>query len=148
LKLQFASLLVGLVTTVSGGNSATTAPIVASGTEPTDATATQTALAPSAPETIQQKVENYFVDIPVMVKIAQCESNFRQYESNGNILRGVANRYDIGVMQINELYNGDTASKLGDNIWTVDGNLAFARHLYEVYGTSPWASSEKCWSKS
>ena len=100
------------------------------------------------PENVQRFVNDYFRDIPQLVKIAECESHFRQFSKNGNVQRGEKNRYDVGVMQINELYHADDASALGLDIYTLDGNVAFARHLYEKFGDKPWKSSSACWNKS
>ncbi len=92
-------------------------------------------------------VRHYFADFPVMTKIAYCESRFRQYALGGKILRGEANRADVGVMQINEFYHLERAKKMGLNIYTLDGNLAYARDLYEREGARPWMSSSPCWAK-
>lgn len=93
-------------------------------------------------------VRDYFKDTPILAEIARCESTFRQFDSNGNVIRGKVNRGDIGVMQINKYYHEDDATKLGLDIYTIDGNLAYARHLYEKYGDDPWSSSSKCWKQS
>jgi len=81
----------------------------------------------------------------ILVDIARCESNLHQFDSSGNIIRGVVNSADIGVMQINERYHDETAAKLGLDLHTVEGNVAYAKHLYEEQGTAPWKSSQKCW---
>lgn len=99
-------------------------------------------------QTVQEYVEEYFSDIPVMVDIAQCESHFRQFDSDGSMHRGVVNNKDVGVMQINEYYHLKTAKALDLDIYTVQGNLAYARYLYEKEGTAPWISSKPCWGKS
>ena len=114
------------------------------------AAAAQAALAPVPPQaqTVQQYVQSYFADAPIMVAISQCESHFRQYESNGSVFRGAVNNQDVGVMQINEHYHLETAKKLGLDIYTVQGNTAYARYLYEHEGVTPWASSSPCWNKS
>jgi len=80
-----------------------------------------------------------------MTEIAGCESRFRQFNKYGDILRGEENSQDIGVLQINEHYHLETANKLGYNLYTLDGNLAYARHLYKKEGIVPWQSSAKCW---
>jgi len=51
-------------------------------------------------------------------------------------------------MQINELYHADEAKALGYDIYTIQGNVAFARYLYDKQGTKPWMSSSACWSKT
>ena len=92
-------------------------------------------------------IRHYFADLPVLVDVAYCESNFRQYDKNGNILRGVVNKSDIGVMQINTYYHLNDAKELGYDLYTLEGNTAYARVLYEKKGTNPWTYSSKCWAK-
>ena len=89
-----------------------------------------------------------YADTPILVEIARCESEFRQFDKNGNIIRGIVNDADVGVMQINEFYHADTARKMGINLRTVEGNVAYAKYLYKKYGASPWSASSPCWSKS
>lgn len=96
---------------------------------------------------VKEFVQDYFADTPILASIAGCESRDRQFDSNGNVLRGEKNHFDIGVMQINELYHADEAKALGLDIYTIDGNVAFAKHLYEKYGAKPWISSSACWAK-
>lgn len=101
----------------------------------------------SRPVTVEDHVKSYFSDEPVLATIAQCESRFRHFDKNGKPLRGEVNTYDIGVMQINRLYHGDKAEKLGLNLNAIGDNMAYARYLYEKEGTRPWNSSANCWSK-
>lgn len=93
-------------------------------------------------------IRNYFKDTPILAEIAKCESSFRQFDKDGNVLVGKENSDDVGVMQINTFYHGDTAAKLGFDIYTLKGNLDFAKALYGKYGDKPWVHSSKCWSKS
>ncbi len=95
----------------------------------------------------EQYVRQYFADIPIMIQIARCESTFRQLDDSGEVHRGVVNSADVGVMQINEYYHLDTAEKENYNIYTIQGNTAYARALYEKKGTQPWISSKPCWGK-
>jgi hypothetical protein len=97
---------------------------------------------------VEQTVRVYFADLPILVRIAKCESHFRQYDDKGEVLSGVANYMDRGVMQINELYHNSKALTLGMDIHTLEGNLEYARHLYEQEGTRPWMSSSSCWSET
>jgi len=99
-------------------------------------------------QTIKEYVQEYFADVPIMVDISKCESHFRQYSSSGAVYRGVKNNQDVGVMQINERYHLDTTKKLGIDIYTVEGNVAYARYLFEKEGVAPWASSQPCWGKT
>lgn len=103
-------------------------------------------LEPKQPETTREIVEDYFSDAPVMIEVAYCESRFRQFDEYGNPLRGRVNAADVGVMQINEKYHGATAARLGHNLSSLDGNLAYARYLYETQGTKPWVHSSPCWN--
>lgn len=96
--------------------------------------------------TVEKYVEDYWSDTPIMADVAWCESRFRQFGKDGDIFRGEINNQDVGVMQINEHYHLDTANKLGINLYTLEGNLEYARYLYDKQGTQPWSSSEKCWS--
>jgi len=98
------------------------------------------------PKVVEAYVRKSYADEPLLVDIARCESTFRQFDTGGNIIRGKVNKGDIGVMQINEKYHAVDASKLGYNIYTVEGNVAYARYLYEHKGADPWSSSSPCWS--
>jgi len=83
-----------------------------------------------------------------MVEIARCESRMRHYSKSGGVLKGEIDSGDTGVMQINERYHRATAEKLNLNINKLQDNMVYARKLYEREGTTPWASSSKCWSKT
>lgn len=98
-------------------------------------------------QTTEEYVRSYFVDIPIMAQIAYCESRFRHVGSDGNLFRGEINNRDVGVMQVNEYYHLAQAVKLGYDIYTLDGNLAYAQWLYNKEGTVPWSSSSPCWEK-
>ncbi len=95
----------------------------------------------------EEYVRKYFSDIPIMIQIAKCESHFRQLDKDGSIHRGVVNNEDVGVMQINEHYHLETSQEKNYNIYTLEGNTAYARELYEKQGTQPWSSSRACWGK-
>lgn len=96
---------------------------------------------------VKRYVADSFADTPILAHIASCESHNRQYDSDGNVLRGEKNHSDIGVMQINEAYHRAEAEKLNLDIDTIEGNVAFAKILYEKKGAKPWISSSGCWSK-
>jgi len=95
----------------------------------------------------EEYIKNYFADIPIMIQVARCESTFRQLGKDGEVHRGRVNNKDVGVMQINEYYHLDTSKKKDYNIYTIEGNTAYARDLYEREGTRPWNSSKPCWGK-
>ena len=96
---------------------------------------------------VRQYVASKFGDAPIMLRVAWCESKMRQYGSNGSVLRGTVHPPDAGVFQINERVHAATARSLGIDLHTVEGNVAFARHLYEKEGTGPWRSSQECWGR-
>ena len=140
--MQLTTLLITLFTAATAQSF--TAPAIA--LAGVDATTTAITEALPAEMTVEESVRAYFSDIPVLIEVARCESTFRHMK-DGEILRGVANSDDVGVMQINEYYHGESAKRLGYDITTLDGNMAFARHLHEVYGTEAWSASAKCWKK-
>lgn len=96
----------------------------------------------------EEYVRNHFADTPILAEIARCESQFRQFDKNGEVLRGVVNDRDVGVMQINEYYHLETAEKTNIDIYTLEGNLEYGRKLYEKFGTDPWNASKPCWGKN
>ncbi len=99
-------------------------------------------------KTTEELVRDYFADTPILVEVARCESTFRQTDSTGKVIRGRVNEYDVGVMQINELYHADKAEELGYDLHTIEGNMAYAKWLYEKESIVPWKSSSRCWKNS
>lgn len=99
------------------------------------------------PESLGEYVREYFHDIPVMADVAWCESRMRHLNKDGKILRGEVDSDDIGVMQINTRYHGETAKEKGIDIYSLNGNLEYARDLYERQGVKPWLASSPCWGK-
>ncbi len=98
--------------------------------------------------TMESYLRQEYADTPILVDIARCESEFRQYNKDGTVLRGRAVRDDVGVMQINEHYHAAMAKKLGIDIYSIDGNIEYAKHIYQESGTAPWSASKPCWSKT
>ena len=96
---------------------------------------------------IENLVRTSYSDIPLLIEVAKCESHLRQFRGNGDVVRGQANPYDVGVMQINEFYHLERAERLGFNIYTAEGNVGYGRYLYEKEGTKPWSASKPCWGK-
>lgn len=100
------------------------------------------------PEYVEKRVREYFADIPVMIGMCGCESEFRQYREDGTLLvsrwinpktkqRGST---AAGVCQItykNHYKNWAKSPKT--DITTLEGNLAYARWLYQQNGTSDWS---------
>ncbi len=79
---------------------------------------------------------------PFLKKICNAESGGRQFNKDGSVVRGIVDKSDIGICQINERYNNDLARKLGYDIYTEEGNKAFALYLFNNRGTQPWLASQ------
>ena len=99
-------------------------------------------------ESLEKYLKENFADTPILVEIARCESEFRQFDKNGKVVRGRVDSADVGIMQINERYHLDIAKKLGYNIHTIEGNTAYAKYLYDKSGSKPWNASKPCWGKA
>lgn len=104
-----------------------------------------------AAQTVEEYVREYFNDAPVMIEIAECESQFRQFGKDGNVLKNSAGSSAIGIFQIMASIHEPTAKKLGLDLNTIQGNAAYARYLFDKQGTKPWeadSSSKNCWGKT
>lgn len=97
---------------------------------------------------IEAYLRKEYADTPILVEIARCESTFRQFHDDGRVVQGIVDKRDTGVMQINTHYHGDTAKKLGHDLRTLQGNVAYAKYLYGKSGSKPWSASQSCWSNS
>jgi hypothetical protein len=80
-----------------------------------------------------------------MIAIASCESGFRQFDTDGNPLRG-GDGDVYGIFQISSSTHTAIAKSMGMDINTVAGNMAYANYLYSKEGTRPWISSFQCWN--
>lgn len=95
---------------------------------------------------VEDFVREYFSDTPAMIAVAKCESQFSQYNKQGSVLKNRHGSSATGVMQIMASIHRAPAARLGFDIDTVEGNVAYARYLYEHNGLSPWLASKHCWS--
>lgn len=98
-----------------------------------------------SPTEVEVEVRAAFADMPDMIEIARCESNFRQFTDAGNVLRGGAGGQMVGVFQFYESVHSASAARLGYDLATLEGNIDYARHLSSESGTTPWNSSADCW---
>ena len=99
-------------------------------------------------QSVKEYVETYFADTPVMIEIASCESHFTQFGKDGQVVKN-PNSTAVGVFQIMSSIHASFADKkLGVDIYTIQGNLAYAKYLYDTTGTAPWNASKSCWGKS
>lgn len=95
---------------------------------------------------VRGEVEQYFADVPVLAEIARCESEYRHWDVDGSVLKNKQGSSATGVMQIMASVHEKTANVLGYDLEDLHGNMAYARHLYEEQGTTPWNASIYCWS--
>jgi hypothetical protein len=100
------------------------------------------------PLNLETYVRSYFAKTPILAEIARCESRFRQFGIDGQVLQGKQVPDDLGIMQVNAYFHEDAAEKLGFDLHTLDGNLAYGQWLYDREGTRPWNASKPCWGKS
>lgn len=138
--IELTSAIIFLVTSLYGGGTS-----VAVAQDVTNSDNTQAKSSIEKPLTLEKYVREYFKETPVLAEIARCESTFRQVGKDGKVLRGEANKSDLGLLQVNEYYHGEKAVDLGFDLNTVNGNLAYGKYLYDKEGTKPWSASEKCW---
>lgn len=88
---------------------------------------------------------------PALVPICACESGGgktgtpRQFDENGEVLRGKVNHLDVGMCQVNLKYHQKTAERMGLDLLTEEGNITYANFLYDTQGTRPWTWSRPCW---
>lgn len=138
--IELTSAIVFLVTSLYGGGTS-----IAVAQDVGDSLNTQSKSPIEKPITLEAYVREYFKETPILAEISRCESNFRQVDSRGEVLRGRVNKSDLGLMQVNEYYHGEKAEDLGFDLTTINGNLAYAKYLYDKEGTRPWNASKKCW---
>lgn len=121
--------------------------LVTDGSTPVVAPETQSVTMPAS-QSVEEYVREYFQDIPVMIDIARCESRFTQLNKDGSVVKN-PHSTAMGAFQIMASIHADSAQKnLGLNIYTLQGNAAYARYLYEKNGTRDWNASKACWGKS
>lgn len=91
-------------------------------------------------------VKRQFAKEPVLISIAKCESGMRQFDEFGRVLKNPRSSA-TGVMQIMASVHRRSAMRLGYDIYTLEGNLGYAKKLYQREGTKPWNASRHCWGK-
>jgi hypothetical protein len=106
-------------------------------------------------QTIDEYTEEYvrqvFADAPVMIEVAKCESHLKHFDEDRKVIKNHAGSSAVGVFQIMASIHAEDAKKMGYDIMTVEGNVQYARHLYETSGTKPWEAdkaSSGCWGKT
>ena len=90
-------------------------------------------------QVIELMIEKEFSDVPIMKKIAICESGMKQFDEKGKVITGKAK--EKGLFQIHPVWF-PTMEKLGIDVDTIQGNIKAARHVLNVQGLSAWT----CWN--
>ena len=93
---------------------------------------------------VQKQVRMQLAEVPLLIKIARCESDFRQFDESGKPLRN-PDSTATGALQIMYSVHNKKARLLGFDLNTIKGNTGYAKHLYRTQGTSPWNASKDCW---
>ena len=100
---------------------------------------------------------NVWDGYPQLKRICSCESwgnndkKPRQFRNDGSLLwgndpeTGKPVEKDVGACQISTKYWLKDSKKLGYDIFTYDGNIGFAKWLYDKKGSEPWNPSRQCW---
>jgi len=91
---------------------------------------------------VEAKIRQVFPGANVMIDIARCESGLKQYKENFNVVRGGLGGNYIGIFQLAESH-AENARNLGLDIYSVDGNIGYAKVLYDAQGTQPWVACTK-----
>ncbi|MDO8183773.1 MAG: transglycosylase SLT domain-containing protein [bacterium] len=99
-------------------------------------------------ELIKEEAEAQGIDPKLATTVAYCESTWRQFDQAGEPLRGLHNAQDVGLFQINESYHLSESQKLGYDIYSTAGNIAYAMYLVKKDGFRPWQASKTCWGKN
>ncbi len=74
-----------------------------------------------------------------MVRVAQGESGMRQWHADGRVVRGIVDKDDTGLMQINSRYHSKEAKRLGlDFENSIVDNVQMARVIYDTQGITAW----------
>jgi hypothetical protein len=94
---------------------------------------------------VKRMVQDEFSDAPAMIRVAACESRYRQFKDDGSLLYNLQGSSAVGVFQIMESIHYDNAVELGYDIHSVEGNIGYARHLYDTDGIGHWNASRHCW---
>ncbi len=102
-------------------------------------------------QTVEEYVRSAFADAPIMIEIAKCESQFRQYDNKGDVLKNSSGSSATGVFQIIPRWHQKAIDQLDIDVNTLEGNVTLARYIYETQGTKPWEADKAsvgCWSQT
>lgn len=100
---------------------------------------------PTYQEMIEVIAKKNNVNPELAVAISRCESELRQFNKDGSLLRGRQNPDDVGLFQINEYYHLSDSKKLGFDVHTPKGNIDYAMYIIKRDGIRHWTYSKPCW---
>ena len=113
--------------------------------------ATSAAASPNAGLEAMTKQKLNEAHASALIPVVACESGFRQYRENGNLLRNPTVKDVVGIMQLREKFHPDPAvlseynSEHGTNYRRNDfdledpeENVDYGIILYKVEGLDPW----------
>ena len=84
-----------------------------------------------------------YSDFRILREVVQCESSWRQYRSDGQVIVSSGN---IGLAQINRFAHEAVYQSMRLDPEIPEENLSFAIYLYERDGLAPWRLwSGWCW---
>ncbi len=78
--------------------------------------------------------------LPLLEKIAYCESGLNPYALNVN-----PHTVDKGIFQVNSSHKSEMG-QMGLDYDDWRDEITFALHLYQTQGTRPWSASKSCWN--
>jgi hypothetical protein len=134
-----------ILTSIYGSGSTTAVATASQASAPVSTVNPTSVVAMHDRKAVEKYLREQYADTPILVEIARCESTFAQYDKKGNVIRGRVDSQDVGVMQINERYHLEKATEMGYDIHNIEGNVLYAKYLYENEGSKPWNASSKCW---
>lgn len=76
--------------------------------------------------------------------IGECESGNLQFDAQGKVIKNPTTPA-VGKYQIMASLHEDTAKSMGMDIYTEEGNEAYAKYLYDKNGLTDWEASRYCW---
>lgn len=100
---------------------------------------------PTNQDMIEVMAKQQGVNPKLAAAISRCESEHRQFNEDGSVLRGRVNSQDVGLFQINEFYHLEDSKKFGYNIYSAQGNVEYALHIMKRDGIRHWNYSKPCW---
>lgn len=95
---------------------------------------------------VKALIREHFPEAPSRaIAIATCESGLKQWKADGSVVRGIVDKDDTGLFQINNRYWKDDAIRLGlDYENNIEDNVRMARHIYDTQGVTAWV----CYTKN